>query len=166
MVSLNVPVPAPVREQIESLRPALSGFETVREEPTLVVKRFDASVPDEAIESEVRLVLAGTRPFEVRIDGTGSFEAPVSGPAPVAYLAVESPGLQRLHERLVDAFGAVDGLEGANYVPHVTVARGGGMDALDSLGTVSVEPVEWTVTELWFWDARRGGRLGQVSLTA
>jgi 2'-5' RNA ligase len=164
VVSLNVPVPAPVRERIASLRPALSGFETVREEPTLVLKRFDGSVPDDAIQSEVRLALADATPFEVRLDGIGSFETPVTGPGPVAYLAVESPGLERFHGRLVDAFGAVDGLEGADYVPHVTLARGGGMDALDPLETVSVEPVEWTVAELWFWDARRGERLGQVSL--
>lgn len=165
MDSLNVPVPGSVREQLETLRPALAGFDTVREEPTLVLKRFGGSVPGDAIESEVRLALADAAPFEVRIAGIGSFERPVSGPAPVAYLAVESPGLERLHDQLADDFGVVDGLEGEDYVPHLTLARGGGMDALDSLASASIDPVEWTVTELWFWNARRGERLGRVSLT-
>lgn len=166
MDSLNVPVPGSVREQLETLRPALAGFDTVREEPTLVLKRFDGSVPADALESEVRLVLADATPVEVRVAGLGVFEAPVSGPAPVAYLAVESPGLERLHERLVGRFGAVDGLEGEDYVPHVTVARGGGPEALEQLDAVAFEPVEWSVTELRFWDARRAEPVGRLRLSA
>lgn len=165
MDSLNVPLPASVRREIERLRPALSGFESVRETPTLVLKRFDGSVPDAAIESEVRLALADATPFEVSVAGLDAFEEPVAGPAPVAYLAVEGPGLERLHTRLVEAFGAVEGLEGDDYVPHVTLARGGDTGAIDSLQSVSVEPVAWTVTELWFWDARGGGRTGRIALT-
>lgn len=169
MLSLNVPLPGRVRAQIEVLRPALGGFERVREEPTLVVKRFGRLDADEAarVESEVRTVLAGAPAFEARLDGLGSFADPPAGPAPVVYLAVESPGLEQLHDRLVEAFGAVDGLEGEDYVPHVTLARGGVADApaaLDRLADVDVEPVRWTVTELWFWDARHGERVGRVSL--
>lgn len=166
MDSLNVPVPGSVRQQLEALRPALAGFETVREDPTLVLKRFDGSAPADAIESEVRLVLADADPFEVRVDGINSFERPVSGAAPVAYLAVESPGLERFHEQLVGSFGAVDGLEGEDYVPHVTVARGGGPEALDQLDAVAFEPVEWSVTELRFWDARRAEPVGRLQLSA
>lgn len=164
MDSLNVPLPAAVGRLIEALRPALSGFESVRETPTLVLKRFDGAVPADAVESEVRLALADARPFDVRLDGLDTFEAPVSGPAPVAYLAVESPGLEALHAELVDSFGAVDGLEGADYVPHVTVARGGAAAAVEPLAEVDVDPVEWRVTELWFWAARRGERAGRISL--
>ncbi len=166
MFSLNVPLPGAVRRRIEDLRPALAGFETVREEPTLVVKRFGRVSPEEAarLESEVRLALAGTPAFEARVDGLGAFAAPVSGPAPVVYLAVESSGLEAVHARLVEAFDAVEGLEGGDYVPHVTVARGGEGTGLDELLAREVEPVEWTVTELWFWDARHGERAGRVSL--
>lgn len=168
MFSLNAPVPGAARRRIESLRPALGGFETVREEPTLVVKRFGRPAPDAVahVQTEVRTALAGAPAFEVRLDGLGTFEDPPAGPAPVVYLAVESPGLVQLHERLVDAFGAVEGLEGEDYVPHVTVARGGDPDALDGLADVEVEPVAWDVTELWFWDARHGERAGRVSLPA
>lgn len=165
MDSLNVPLPASVRREIETLRPSLSGFESVRETPTLVLKRFDGSAPATAIESEARLALADATPFEVSVAGLGVFREPVSGPAPVAYLAVDSPGLERLHARLVEAFGAVEGLEGEDYVPHVTLARGGEQDALEPLQSASVEPVAWTVTELWFWDARGGSRSGRLSLT-
>lgn len=166
MDSLNVPVPAVVRREIEALRPALSGFDSVREQPTLVAKRFSGSVPTAAIESEVRLVLTDVTPFEVRLDGVGSFEQPVSGPGPVAYLAVESPGLVELHGQLVETFGAVEGVEGDQYVPHITLARGGEAGELARLETVSVDRVSWTVTELWFWDAREEARTGRAALTA
>ncbi len=161
MDSLNVPLPPAVAQRIEALRPALSGFETVRETPTLVLKRFDGALPAGAVESEVRLALADAHPFDVRLDGLDTFETPVSGPAPVAYLAVESPGLEALHAELVDAFVAIAGLEGADYVPHVTVARGGDPSAL---ADVRVEPVEWRATELWFWDARLSERTGRIAL--
>jgi len=164
--SLNVPLPGAVRQRVESLRPALGGFETVREVPTLVAKRFGRrSAADWAcVESEARLALAGAPAFAVRLDGLDAFDPPVSGPGPVVYLTVESPGLAALHERLVEAFGAVAGLEGPDYVPHVTVARGGGPGDLEPLLDTPVEPVEWDVTELWFWDARHGERVGRVGL--
>lgn len=168
MFSLNVPLPGAVRQRVEAVRPALTDFERVREDPTLVVKRFGRPTPAAIanLESEVRLALAGVPAFEARLDGLGAFERPVSGPAPVAYLAIESPGLVRVHQRLVGAFGAVEGIEGADYVPHVTLARGGGPEALARLADVQVEPVSWTVTELWFWDARHGERAGRVALPA
>lgn len=166
MFSLNVPLPGVVRRHIEALQPALAGFDRVREEPTLVVKRFGRLATDEFqwTESEARLALAGAPSFEVRLDGIATFDRPAAGPAPVVYLAVESPGLIQLHARLVDAFGAVEGLEGDDYVPHVTLARGGDQAALDRLSEIEVEPVHWTVTELWFWDTRYGERVGRVSL--
>ena len=168
MLSLNVPLPPAVDRLAADLRPALDGLETVREEPTLVAKRFGRLGPGAAaaLQSEVRLALAGAPSFEVRVDGPGAFEAPVSGPAPVVYLAVESPGLRRLHDRLVEAFGALEGLEGDDYVPHVTLARGGDVDIDAVLARLEgeVEPVTWTATELWFWDARHGERAGRVSL--
>ena len=164
MDSLNVPVPAGVRRLVESLRPALSPFESVRETPTLVAKRFDGSLPAGALESEVRLALADAEPFDVRVAGLGAFEDPIAGPAPVAYLAVESPGLEALHAELVGAFGAVQGLEGADYVPHVTLARGGPPDALSALEGAAVEPVAWRADELYLWDARRAEPVGRVAL--
>lgn len=166
MYSLNVPLPAAVRREIDTLRPALTGFDAVRETPTLVLKRFGSGSPDgfASIESEVRLTLANVAPFTVRLAGVGVFQAPVSGPAPVAYLAIESAELERLHARLVDEFGAIDGVEGADYVPHVTLARGGNASAVDRIADREVEPVEWTVSELWFWDGRAAERAGRVSL--
>ena len=164
MDSLNVPVPPAVERLVESLRPSLSAFDSVRETPTLVAKRFDGAVPEAAVESEVRLALSGVEPFDVQVAGLGAFEAPVAGPAPVAYLAIESPGLEALHAELVDRFGAVSGLEGADYVPHVTLARGGPADALAALDGRDVEPVAWTVDELLLWDARRAEPSGRVRL--
>lgn len=165
MASLNVPVPGAVRGEIEALRPRLADFETVRETPTFVLKRFDGDRSAHAIESDVRLAVADTGPFEVRLAGLETFEDPVAGPGPVLYLAIEGQRLRRLHRRLVDRFGAVDGLEGEEYVPHITVARGGDVDGLAELTEVSVEPIAWTVAELWLWDPRHEERLGRIDLS-
>ena len=167
MLSLNVPLPGRVLASVEAARPALDGFASVRERPTLVVKRFGAVDRAEAdrIESEARLVLADARPVEARVIGVGTFEEPPAGPGPVGYLAVDSPGLEALHGRLVEAFGAVPGLEGDDYVPHVTLARGGDPRAVEALADLDVEPVSWTVRELRFFDAGRGTRVGRVSLS-
>lgn len=166
MFSLNVPLSGRARERIESLRPALTGFGTVRERPTLVVKRFGRPSPGETahVESEARALLTGVPAFDVHLNGIEAFEHPPAGPAPVVYLAVESPRLERLHNRLVEAFGAIAGVEGEDYVPHVTLARGGDPEAVGGLTEIDVSPATWTVTELWFWDARRGERAGRVSL--
>ncbi len=164
MASLNVPVPGAVRREIEALRPRLADFDSVRETPTLVLKRFDGARSAHEVESEVRLAVANTGPFDVRLAGLETFEDPVTGPEPVLYLALESPGLGQLHRRLVDRFGAVNGLEGEEYVPHITLARGGDPEGLAELTEASIDPVEWTVAELWVWDPRREERLGRIEL--
>lgn len=136
----------------------------VRDDRTLVAKRLPAG-DAHRIEARARAALAGTPAFEARIDRVDWFETAAAGPSPVVYLAVDSPGLARLHERLCGAFDPVDGIEGGAYTPHVTVARGGDPAAARRvLGPV--DPVEWTVTELWLWDADRGLAAGRVSLPA
>lgn len=166
--SLNVPVPGRVSAIASELRPALAPFERVRERHTLVVKRLGEAEPA-GLEKRVRRALAGTPAFEARISGIGAFEEPAAGPGPVVFLAVESPGLVRIHRELCETFGAVPGIEGDDYVPHVTLARGGGADAEESVerlvGT-EVEPVTWTVGELVFWDARYDEVTGRLSLPA
>jgi 2'-5' RNA ligase len=166
--SLNVPVPGAVRRLASDLHPALVGFESVRAEPTLVAKRLGAPGPGEydAVQKRVRRALVGAPAFEARIDGVGVFREPPSGPSPVVYLAVESPGLAALHDRLVEAFEPVPDLEGESYVPHVTLARGGDADAAERLAGREVEPVTWTVTELEFYDARHGEPAGTIPLPA
>ena len=103
--------------------------------------------------------------------GIDAFEDPPLGDAPVVYLAVEaSPAgaaratgggddrdpLRALHDRLVGEFGAVTGLEDADYVPHVTLARGWDgpgdpADAVSRLRECDFEGVGWTVDELGVW---------------
>lgn len=169
MFSLNVPVPGRVRRVAADLHPRLAGFERVRDDHTLVVKRLGDPGPGEvhAVEQRARRALAGTAPFRAAVDGVGVFEDPPAGPGPVVYLAVESPGLVAVHARLCEAFGAVEGVEGEDYVPHVTLARGGGVEAARALATVDVERVAWTVEALSFWHgARGGGEAGRVRLPA
>jgi hypothetical protein len=160
--SLNVPVPGRVRRLAADLAPRLAGLDRVREDHTLVCKRFERRVDRAA----VRAALAGTPAFEARIAGLDAFEHPVRGPGPVVYLAVESPGLCRLHDRLVGRFGAVESLEGPSYTPHVTLGRGGDPDAVARLLDASVEPVGWTVSRLDCWDAERRVAVGSVGLPA
>ena len=103
---------------------------------------------------------------EARVDEVGVFEQPPVGTAPVVYLAVESPGLVQLHEHLVATFESVsDGIEGESYVPHVTIARGGSVDTARRVAG-EVDPIEWTVSELQFWDAKHSQSVSTVSLPA
>ena len=171
--SLNVPVPGRVAALSGDLRPALAAFDRVKERHTLVVKRLSQSGPgpdwtDPAgLETRVREALAGAPAFEARVSEIGAFREPVAGPGPVVYLAVESPGLHDVHRRLCAAFEPVPELEGEEYVPHVTLARGGGEAAEEAVGRLletDIEPVTWTVGELVFWDARYGEVTGRVSL--
>ena len=166
--SLNVPVPGRVSALASELRPALAPFERVRERHTLVVKRLGDAEPA-GLDKRVRRALSGTPAFEARVAGIGAFREPAAGPGPVVFLAVESPGLVQLHRQLCETFGAVPGIEGDDYVPHVTLARGGGAEAsgaVERLVETEVEPVAWTVGELVTWDARYGAVTGRVSLPA
>lgn len=169
MYSLNASFPSAV--------PALAG-RLARDLPraqarergghTLVCKRLGSG--DHAayarIEAKARDALRGTAPFEVRVAGLDWFETAVTGPAPVVYLAVESPELRALHERLCAAFDPVEGMEGDEYEPHVTVARGGDPAAARRLVGRDIDPIEWTVEELVFYDAERGQPVSRVALPA
>ncbi|MFW5903321.1 MAG: 2'-5' RNA ligase family protein [Halolamina sp.] len=170
MYSLNVPLPPAVHDLAASIRPALVGFESVREgrTRTLVVKRLDADDRREYLGAERRArdALRGAPTFEARIADVGVFENPPRGPSPVAYLAVESTGLRAVHEQVTDSLGAIPGLEGEGYTPHVTLARGGDAPPLDRLRDATLEPVTWTVDELEFYDARHAERIDTVSLPA
>jgi 2'-5' RNA ligase len=171
--SLNVPVPGTVARVASDLHPLLvsAGVDRVRDRHSLVVKRFEGDGWDEnslpRLRERLRTVLRGEPAFEARIVEADTFEHPLRGPGPVVYLAVESPGLVALHDRLVDAFGAVVGLEGDDYTPHVTLGRGGSFDA-DALATLSdrVDPVTWTVSELAVYDSRHRETVSRLSLPA
>jgi 2'-5' RNA ligase len=176
--SLNLPVPGTVSRQAADLRPTLSGSGVTRfrDRHSLVVKRFEGddgasggqrhtSLP--RLRERLRTVLRGQPAFEVRLAGVDVFENPPRGPGPVVYLSVESPGLDALHERLVEAFGAIAGLEGDDYTPHVTLGRGGVFDR-DRLATLSarVDPVTWTVSELLVYDSDSRETAARISLPA
>lgn len=167
MYSLNVPVPGAIAELAGQLRPRLLGFETVRDRQTLVLKRLGdldhASFPP--VEKAVRRALDGAPSVEAAVTGIEVFREPISGPAPVVYLAVDSPGLVRLHHRLADVVDPVEGLEGPDYVPHITLARGGDPEVdVDRLLDVEIDPVSWTVTRLEFWDATHEQPAGKIAL--
>jgi len=166
--SLNVPVPGRVRRLASDLHPHLVAFESRPGDHTLLAKRLDASTPSERhrVQRQVRDALAGLPPFAVRITGIDAFQNPTSGPGPVVYLAVDSPGLHDVHDRLVDALGSIDGLGGDDYVPHVTLARGGPQSAADAATDVDIEPVEWTVERLQFYDAHLEEPAGEIRLPA
>ena len=174
MFSLNVPLPPAVERLATDLHPKLSGFDRVRERRTLVCKRFgvadvrsgereggsggrDAPPREDALDrlrERLHRPLSGTNPFEVAVTGIDVFDAPRSGSRPVVYLAVESDEMLRLHRRLCAAFGAVEGIEGDDYVPHVTLARGGNPEPGAVAGLVDAEfdPIQWRVHALDVWD--------------
>ena len=157
MYSLNVPVPSEVARLASDLAREVPGARArPRGEHTLVCKRLDAGDSPDAVhrlDARLREALTGTPPFAVRVSGVEQFREAVTGPSPVVYLAVESPGIHDTHERLCEAFDPVEGLEGDDYTPHVTVARGGSPERADALCTREVDPIEWTVEELQLYDA-------------
>lgn len=159
MYSLNVPVPGHVARLAAGLA-ADCRTADVRTRHTLVVKRLGEG-DHRRLAERVRRALSGTAAFPARATGLDAFEQPASGPAPVVYLAIESAGVRALHDRLCEAFDPVPGLEGDDYVPHVTVARGG--DAREVLGA-AFEPVAWTVDRLVVWDGTYDEPVADVSL--
>ena len=169
--SLNVPILPAIGRLADDLHPKLSGFDRVRDRHTLVCKRFGvddvgAGEPDrprppksEAVETlrrDLRGLLSGTVPFEVAVTGIDAFETPASGTGPVVYFVVESDELIRLHQRLCAAYDAIGGIEGDDYVPHITLARGESSEttaeAVDRIRSVDIEPIRWRVHALDLYD--------------
>ncbi len=183
MFSVNVPLPPTIGRVADDLHPKLAGFDRVRERRTLVCKRIDANDvinsdargdhnPDRSralgrLREMLRPVLADVDPFDAAVTGIGVFEAPTAGPGPVVHLTVESGALVSLHRRLCASFDPVEGVEGDAYVPHVTLARGGGAvdDAVvDTLVDVDVDPVVWRVDGLELYDTAVREVAGRVGL--
>jgi 2'-5' RNA ligase len=160
--SLNVPVPGQVKRLAGDLHPELVRFDRIRERHSLLAKRFDTGLDDDAdslprLRERLRPLLRrhGGGGIDLRVTRLDYFETPPRGPGPVVYLAVESPDLHALHRRLCDAFGTVAGMEGEAYVPHVTLARGGNVaDAADLAEGRAIDPVEWTAGEVRIHDSR------------
>ncbi|PSP54656.1 phosphoesterase [Halobacteriales archaeon QS_1_67_19] len=168
MYSLNVPVPREVERLAEDLRSTLLGFETIRERHTLVCKRLGDDPPGGTarLREQVRTALAGAPAFEVRVSAIDYFERPPLGEGPVVYLAVDSPGLRRIHRKLLPEFSAVAAFEGDDYVPHVTLARGGDTEAARAVADREIDPVSWTVSRLQLWDATYEEPVAEFSLPA
>ena len=166
MFSLNVPVPGDISAQAWDLRSQLLSFDQLRDEHTLVVKRFsfDSGIELDSEIPRIRETLQGVDPFTVKTTGIGSFRHPPAGPAPVLYFAVESPAIFRIHDRFVDAYGAVPVLEGEGYTPHITLARGGG--SVDIIEQLDPAPHTWTVEHLLVWDAKRALPAARIPLPA
>lgn len=166
MYSLNAPVPGEVGRIAADLRGQLLGFDAIRDRQTLVIKRLGDTDNFHAMEARVRRAVAGTPPMEARISEIGVFENPPNGSAPVLYLAVESPGMDRLHRELVDEFGGVENLEGEDYTMHVTLARGGDAETARRLDGQDVGPFTWTVSELHVYDATYDHPAARIPLPA
>ncbi len=166
LLSLNAPVPSAVAAAVDDLSPVLPPFDRVRDDYTFVVKRLGTDADPYRLREQVRTALQGTPPVQARLDGLDTFPDPPSGPGPVLYLAVESPGIVSIHETLVEPFGAIPDLGGDDYTPHVTVARGGDVspDTLDRLRDRDVPPVTWTVDRLLVYDASYDTVAAELSL--
>jgi len=166
--SLNVPVPGEVAALASDIARELpTARARNRGEHSLCVKRLDGNGTDTGysrLEARSREVLADQDSFEVSVTGIGYFHRAVIGTAPVVYLAVESPELRRLHGQLAAVFQLVEGIEGPEYTPHVTVARGGSRRNAERVADRTIEPVTWTVSELLFWDATSHQSVSTVSL--
>ncbi|SEH17032.1 2'-5' RNA ligase superfamily protein [Natronorubrum sediminis] len=166
MYSVNVPVPGRVRTIANELYPDLVGFEHVREEHSCLLKRLGEADHVAQLQHRAHRALEGTPAVEARITGIEYFAEPPLGSAPVVYFAVESPGLESIHANLAETFDPVDDLEGDDYVPHVTLARGGDLETAKRLAGREIEPIRWTVSELEFWDGTYKLPVSRISLPA
>ncbi len=166
MYSVSVPVPGRVRALATDLYPSLTPFETVVDDHSCLLKRLGDADHVSHLQQRVHRTLEGAPAVEARISGIDYFEAPPLGPAPVVYLAVESPGLEAIHDTLCSAFDPIEGLEGPDYVPHVTLARGGSLETARQLSRRRLDSVTWTVSELVFFDGRYRQPVSRISLPA
>ncbi|APX97382.1 2'-5' RNA ligase family protein [Natronorubrum daqingense] len=164
MYSVNVPVPGRVRTLANGLYPDLVSFEHVREEHSCLLKRLGEADHVAQLQHRAHRALEGTPAVEARITGIEYFAEPPLGSAPVVYFAVESPGLESIHANLAETFDPVDDLEGDDYVPHVTLARGGDLETAKRLAGREIEPIRWTVSELEFWDGTEKLSVSRVTL--
>ena len=130
-------------DRADSSEAAADGDSTLRKPDALA-----------ALREDLRPLLSETAPFDAAVTGVGVFDAPASGSSPVVYFAVESDGLVRLHRRLCAAYGAIEGIEGDDYVPHVTLARGGDPEpgVVADLVAAEFDPIRWRVHALDLYD--------------
>ncbi len=166
--SVNVPVPGRVRRLASELYPTLVGCNVarIREDHSLLLKRLGEADHVHTLQHQAHRALEGAPAVEAAVTGIETFENPPLGPGPVIYLAVESPGLEAIHADLTESFGSVEGLEGADYVPHITLGRGGDRDCLTALTERPVEPITWTISELEFFDGEYRLPVSRISLPA
>lgn len=170
--SLNAPVPAEVSRLASGLARELP-LADVRTRHSVVVKRLtdpDARGGGSAfarggLPRRAREALREMRApaFEARVERIDCFQQPTTGHRPVVYLAVESPGIHEIHDRLCETFPALEGLGGESYDPHVTIARGEGVTEL--VGR-DIEPVTWTVDRLEIWNNEHRETVETISLPA
>ncbi|MFW6317888.1 MAG: 2'-5' RNA ligase family protein [Halorubrum sp.] len=132
-------------------RSGRAGSPDVAPDGDPIVPKDDALA---ALREDLRPFLSGAAPFDVAVTGVDVFDAPAAGSRPVVYLAVESDGLVRIHRRLCAAYGAIEGIEGDDFVPHVTVARGGNPEpgVVADLVSAEFDPVRWRVHALDLYD--------------
>ncbi|MFB6197467.1 MAG: 2'-5' RNA ligase family protein, partial [Halobacteriaceae archaeon] len=140
-----------------------AGIDT-RKDSTLLVKRLDGGDVN-VLDARVREALNGAPAVESRISTIDYFQNPVKGNTPVVYLAVTSPGLLQIHERLCSVRDPVSDLEGDEFVPHITLGRGS-ESAVKEVANRDIDPVSWTVTRLHLLDVRRGETVSRYHLPA
>nr|WP_233265082.1 2'-5' RNA ligase family protein [Halomarina oriensis] len=149
---MNAPIPADVETVARELQADLPEGCRPRDRLTLVVKRVGEGETDHReLAGRAREALSGASASHARLGGVGTFG---DENGPVVHLRVESPDLERLHRRLCRSFDPVPDIESENYVPHVTLGRGGDAGAGTSFCEREVEPVEWQVSDLLLWSNR------------
>ncbi len=160
--SLNVSIPQNIVRAIGEVTSELGQGGEVNEELTLVIKRFEKRDLDGHLESEIKILLENVEPFVVEIGNLKMFDVADRGTSPVLYLEVKSRGIKLLHETLVSSFGCVEGVEGENYIPHITIARGDGVRGVD-FSDFSCS-TRWTAEILEFWDRNKRKKKNKVIL--
>ncbi|MEU8765175.1 2'-5' RNA ligase family protein [Streptomyces sp. NPDC048659] len=130
-LGVSIAVPEPHGSRLQERR-ASFGDPAAHGIPTHVTLLPPTEVAEERlpeIAAHLAGIAAGSEPFPMRLEGTGTFR-PLS-PVVFVQLVEGASGCDRLQERVRDASGPVTRELQFPYHPHVTVAHGIAEEAMD-----------------------------------
>ena len=149
-----IEIPSPLRESLRAWRLTYGGESTAHVEPHITL--VSGSTTDwDAAAAHVRAVAALAKPFNVRLEGTGTFR-PV---APVVFLNVDEGGEEctALHDSLTK--GPLGHDLAFSYHPHVTIAHEVDDSSMDSAqGELRNESMGFTVTSMGLFGIDTSGQ--------
>ncbi|MGW6687603.1 2'-5' RNA ligase family protein [Streptomyces sp. NPDC054961] len=143
-LGVSIAVPEPYGSSLQQLRAGFgdAAAHGIPTHVTLVPPTEVAADRLPEIRAHLAAVAAGSRPFVMRLAGTGTFR-PLS-PVVFVQIAEGGPGCTRLQGRVRDPQGPLNRELAFPYHPHVTVAHGISEEAMDlAFSTLADYAADW-----------------------